>query len=46
MDKLDNIERTSSGVFIAYNYNMVIRYLKHPAFTETLISESLGLYNL
>jgi len=46
MGELGDIERTGGGVFIAYNCNMVIRYLKHPAFTETLIGESLGLYDL
>ena len=33
-------------MFIAYNYNISIRYLKEPAFTETLVNASLRCYNL
>jgi hypothetical protein len=39
--KIGNIERRSGGVFITYNCNIVIRYLKDLPFTKTLISISL-----
>ena len=44
--EINNIERRSGGVFITYNYNIVIRYLKDLPFTETLVGISLQLYNL
>ena len=46
MGEIGDIERAGGSVFIAYNCNVVIQYLKHPAFTETLIGKSLRLYNL
>jgi len=39
--EIGNIERRNGGVFITYNCNVVIRYLKDSPFTETLISISL-----
>jgi hypothetical protein len=39
--EINNIERRSGGVFITYNYNIVIQYLKDSPFTKTLISISL-----
>ena len=39
--KISDIERRSGGVFITYNYNMVIQYLKNSPFTKTLIGISL-----
>jgi len=44
--EIDNIGRASGGVFITYNYNILIRYLKEPAFTKTLVNTSLQYYNL
>ena len=45
MGEISDIKRASGSKFIAYNYNVVIQYLKHLAFTKTLISKSFGLYN-
>ena len=39
--KIGNIERRSGGVFITYNCNIVIRYLKDAPFTNALVSISL-----